>query len=75
MSNYKLYEYRYTNEDMTISMRYIEDSNADVIYYNLNGSGWKVASRVRVLRDDEHLTFIKDMTREELKSEIFVDSV
>jgi len=76
MKKYKLYEYTYTeSEPNTTSMKYIVDNNYDIVYYKLNDTNWKRAKSITLVKDDTNLKFIRDLTKEEVESYIFIDIV
>jgi|GEM_PF-4901260 len=81
MKTYRHYEYIYESEETadygmtTTSMQYITDSKGNILYYNLNGSGWGDSGTGKINATDPNLVLIGKLTSKQLAEVLFVDKV
>lgn len=79
--DYKLYTYTHKIENEPVgtktptTMQYITDASDNVLYYNLNNSGWNRGSGIELMLDDPELIFERTLSREEVENDLFLDIV
>lgn len=55
-------------------VKYIVDKDDNVLYYDLNESGWISANKSKLIPDGRH-KFIRNLSKKELEKELFVENI
>ena len=82
MRKYKHYRYEFipdvanfTIEPESTTMEYITDCKWNVIYFNLNGSGWNKTQSIKIEKNNPDLKFIGYLTKKEIEEKLFIDDI